>query len=169
MKNLRQRAGLLATAFLIFSSMIIVTSCKKDKKDPDPEPTPAPAPVPETNTQKLTGKNFKLTALTVNPAFFGITDIYAQMSDCDKDDIYRFEVGGVYKEDEGGTKCNSNDPQTVTGTWTWNTNETVLTTITGTDNIANTIVINDGTTLKTTVTENDGTTNYVFTSTYVKQ
>jgi len=158
-------------SFLLLGS-VLLTNCKKDEKDP--EPTPAPAPVVLTNTQKLTGKNFKLTALTVNPGIdIGIaviTDIYAQLEACSKDDIMTFNTNGTFTDDEGGSKCDPADPQTTTGTWVWNTNETVLTiTETGSTPTSITIVTNDGTTLKGTMTEVDAGVTYVYTITYTKQ
>jgi hypothetical protein len=163
---------ILSTAgfsFLLLSS-VLLTNCKKDEKEPEP----TPAPVVLTNTQKLTGKNFKMTALTVNPGinigFAVLTDLYAQFEACDKDDLLTFNTNGTYADDEGGSKCDPADPQTTTGTWVWSTNETVLTiTETGSTPSSITIVTNDGTTLKGTYSEVIDSITYVFTVTYTKQ
>lgn len=154
----------LGLAFV--GSSLFFTDCKKKDKDPEPEPTPAPAP---TNTEKLTGKNFKLTAATVEPALGGYTDLYQQMDDCEKDNLLRFDTPNVYKEDEGATKCATNDPQTTTGTWVWNTDETILTTTSGSENTSFSVLTNDGSTLKVKYTEKVGSTNYAVTFTYAKQ
>ena len=110
-----------------------------------------------------------MTAFTVDPAIFGVTDLYAQFDDCSKDDLIRFDAPNIYKEDEGATKCDPMDNQTTTGSWTWNTTETILTITTGTDVTSYNVVTNDGTNLKVTSKESDGTINYVFTSTFIKQ
>ncbi len=95
-------------------------SCKKDDNKPD-------------RLDLLVEKNWRLTALTIDPSidWFGngtlVTNIYAQLNNCDRDDLYIFERNGVYKLDEGPTKCSPNDPQTITGTWTFNPDKTVIT------------------------------------------
>jgi len=167
MKNTKITTFCLGLAIL--GSTLAFTSCKKDKKDPEPEPEP----VVLTNTQKLSNKNFKLTAATIDPGVpvggATITDWYAQMDDCQKDDLLMFSDNGTYKDDEGATKCNTSDPQTTTGTWVWNTNETIITVTTGTTVISFDVLTNDGTTLKVKLTEKIGNTNYVLTETFVKQ
>ena len=89
--------------------------------------TPAPS-----KTDMLTNKNWIATAITVSPALpVGgtlVTDYYAQLQSCSKDDFIRFETPNTYKEDEGNVKCNTADPQTVLGTWTFNGDQTVITT-----------------------------------------
>ncbi|PBQ30404.1 hypothetical protein CNR22_01035 [Sphingobacteriaceae bacterium] len=157
----------LCLGLAVVGSSLFFTNCKKDEKDPEPEPTPTP--VVQTNTEKLTGKNYKMTAATVEPAIFGITDFYGQMTDCEKDDLVRFDTPNIYKDDEGPTKCNTNDPQTTSGTWVWNTDETILTITSGSENTSYNVLQNDGTTLKVKYTENINGTNYALTATYVKQ
>lgn len=163
---------IIATAGLSFLLLCsgLLTNCKKDAtSDPEPEP------VPLTNTQKLTGKNFKLVAMTINPGIntgtVTITDWYSQMDACEKDDLITFNSNGTYTQDEGVSKCNAADPQTTTGTWVWNSTETIITmTETGsTTPSSSNVLTNDGTNLKITSTENIGGTNYVITMTFVKQ
>lgn len=140
-----------------------------DKKD-DPAPT-TPAPEP-TKTELLTGKNWKLTAMTSDPAInWGtggamVTDLYAQMSACDKDDISVFNVNNTYTDDEGATKCDPADPQTTSGTWVFNTTQTIIT-LDGTDSYN--IEALSSSSLKINQVYNDGTTNYTFTMTFTKQ
>ena len=78
---------------LIFAlSVFTFSSCKKKEDEPVIEPTPPPP----TKTELLTGKNWRLTAFTCDPPydFFGtgtpISNVYAQYSPCDKDDILLF-------------------------------------------------------------------------------
>jgi|GEM_PF-6031391 len=71
-------------AFVAMLSLLAtfnMTSCKDDDVQPD-------------QTQLLTGGNWKLTAFTSDPAFewFGtpVTNIYAQLPACIKDDLTTF-------------------------------------------------------------------------------
>ena len=110
MKNYLKTFGLLSLVLIIGLS-----ACKKD------ESTPA-TPASKTPTEYLTAGFWKTTAMTIDPGinFNGtvITDFYAQMPACSKDDITRFNTNGTITDDEGATKCDANDPQTTNdGTW----------------------------------------------------
>ena len=99
--------------------LLLASGCKKD----DDEATPD-------KTKLLTGGSWQLTAMTADPAidWFGtpVTNVYAQLPACIKDDLTIFKTNGTVNYDEGPSKCNPNDPQTTTGTWAFNTNETIL-------------------------------------------
>ena len=145
---------------------LTITSCQKETET-------APAPTPSlTKTQLLTSKNWKMTAYTSNPAIDWnnngtmVTDVYTQIPDCHKDDINKFNTNGVGIFDEGATKCDAADPQTTSGTWIFNTNETIITID---DFYSYTIETLNATTLKMSSVYNDGTTNYTLTVTYTKQ
>ena len=149
--------------------VLTVTSCKKDKKD---EPTPVAATV-ETKTQLLTGKNWKLTAATSDPAFDWdgsgtmVTNIYAQMASCEKDDLLFFNTNGTLKFDEGATKCDPTDPQSTSDdTWSFNSTETIITVSSGDD--MNLVSLNS-TTLKVSSVLVEGGINYTITYTFTKQ
>jgi len=134
---------------------LIVSSCKKED---DPS-----------NTEKLTGKVWKMTALTVDPAINSggtfITDLYAQTADCVKNNTSTFNADKTYLEDEGATKCNPLVPQTTSGTWAFNSDETVLTQ----DNTDSyTVLRNDGNVLKLSFTEVDAGITYTYTATFGK-
>jgi hypothetical protein len=98
----------------------IIFSCEKEKD--------------LTKTEIITQKPWKLTAKTINPAIdypgIGIiSDFFALYNDCSKDDIWVFKSTGSYTMEEGATKCNTTDPTVWDmGTWTFNSDETVLTT-----------------------------------------
>ena len=99
--------------------VLAMASCKKD----DPS-----------TTQLLTDPDgWILVAMTVDPPIVdpitgtSITDFYAQMDACDKDDITIFQDNGTYITDEGATKCDPNDPQTQTGTWVLSADEKTIT------------------------------------------
>lgn len=98
---------------LCLGSSFVFTSCKKDS---DP-----------TKKEMLVGKNWVMTALTIDPALpvYG-SNMYNQMEACAKDDITKFASDGKATFDEGATKCNVSDPQTTTGSWALNTTETIL-------------------------------------------
>ena len=86
--------GLLAT--------LSMTSCEKDKDKPD-------------NTEVLTGGPWKITALTSDPAFdwFGtpVTNIYAQLPACLKDDNTVFKTNGTVNFDEGPANVSQATPK----------------------------------------------------------
>jgi hypothetical protein len=142
-----------------------------DKKD-DPAPTPTPTPEP-TKTEYLVAKNWKITAYTSNPAIDWdgsgtmVTDVYAQMQACEKDNLYIFNANGTSTDDEGATKCSASDPQTSSaGPWAFNTTQTVIT-WDGTDYIIEALGAN---TLRVREEYNPGTgVNYTFTITLTKQ
>lgn len=122
------------TSLLMIGLLVLVAfSCKKDS---------------ESKTDKLTGKWWINTAMTIDPAIniggTPITDLWGQVPACSKDDIQKFESNGVYTFDEGTTKCSTNDPQTTTGTWSFNSDETVVSVTTtganGTETYSYTIV-----------------------------
>ncbi len=98
----------------------LVFSCEKEKD--------------LTKTDIITQKPWKLTAHTISPPFeypgFGvISDFFALYYDCSRDDIWVFKSNGSYTMEEGATKCNPTDPTVWDmGTWTFNSDETVLTT-----------------------------------------
>lgn len=166
MKNSIKSIGLsFAMFFSLVSCMSMLTvSCKKD--------SPAPAP---TKTQLLTGKNWKVTALTVDPArpytAFGpdVTDWYSQMESCQQDNLYKFNTDGTAIKDEGPTKCDVDDPQTISGTWVFNTDQTIVTETFNSVSISYTIVELTSTKLKATYVDASGGTNYTYTITLMAQ
>lgn len=113
MKSITFTALVAMVGLLAFS----MTSCKKDKDE-------------ATKTELLTGGNWQLTTLSSDPAFdwFGtpVTNIYAQLPACVKDDLTVFKTNGTVNFDEGPSKCNTNDPQTTSGTWALSTDEKIL-------------------------------------------
>lgn len=99
--------------------VLAVASCKKD----DP-----------TTTELLTDADgWIFVSATIDPPLIdpvsgtSITDFYAQLDACEKDDISFFKENGTYIIDEGATKCDPNDPQTVTGSWTLSADEKIIT------------------------------------------
>jgi hypothetical protein len=150
-------------------AFLTISSCKKE----DEKTTPA-----KTKTELLTSKPWKSTALTINPGLsIGgtiITDFFAQLPSCSKDDTDKYNAGGTGVNDEGATKCDPTDPQSTPFTWVFNPSETILTRGGESQNI----IQLDETTLKVT-TVVDGKEfediggipglNYTITSTYSNQ
>jgi hypothetical protein len=173
MKTFKKFAGIMLVA-LSLTSTILLTNCKKEEKEPEPTPAPAPAPAPaQTNTQKITGKAWKMTAMTVDPGMPSngtiVTDLFPQVDACDKDDLTTLKADGTFTEDQGSHKCVATDPQVSSGTWVWNSNETIITMTQGGVSSNIEIVSNDGSTLKYKFTETYGGLNYVVTVTAQKQ
>jgi hypothetical protein len=96
----------IITAIILFSSLFI--TCKKSSHV-------------KTRTELLTQKTWKFSSATVNGM-----DASSNLQACQKDNIYTFVSAGTGNVDEGPSKCNSGDPQTISFTWNFTTNETVL-------------------------------------------
>jgi hypothetical protein len=89
--------------------ILFMSSCKKT------------AETEEDQTAMLMNKDWKVVASIVNPAYYGVTDLYAVSPSCWKDNTSRFNPNNVFIAEEGPTKCNASDPQTTVGTWSYNT------------------------------------------------
>ena len=120
----------------------------------------------------LTNRNWVLTAQRISPSISlgggTITDLYAQLSACSKDDFIRFETPNVLKIDEGPTKCNSSDPQTQTGTWNFNGSQSVITVVLQGQSQDLAVVNLTDTSLIFTTTQTAGGITYTVTNTYRK-
>jgi hypothetical protein len=103
--------------FLIAIVALAMGSCKKDK----------------TVSELLTTGSWKFTVITIDPGIdldgsgSLVTDLFAQLDACDKDDLTIFKSGGISNYDEGAVKCDSSSPQTTTGTWVLSADEKTLT------------------------------------------
>ncbi len=95
----------------------ILTGCKKDNNA-----------VAKTKTQLLTEGTWSLTALVSDMDANGTyeTNNYAGYSACFKDNFHTFRINGELEVNEGPTKCNPADPQTVIKHWQLTNNETTL-------------------------------------------
>ena len=97
------------------------------------ESDPQPTTIKKTATELLTGKNWKLRAATVDPAYdyYGmqrtITNIYAYMPQCSRDNLERYEVPNRFIVDEGADVCGAGSYQ-FRGPFQWEfgNNEMVL-------------------------------------------
>ena len=133
-------------------SIFTITACKKSSEQP--------ADV----ASLLMNKNWKISALTVSPAYMGTTDIFASWPSCEKDNFYQFKASNVFLTDEGSTKCYASDPQISTSTWTYDVSTKHL--IIDTD-ILTITEIND-TAFKATETQTISGVVYTYTYAFVK-
>ncbi len=105
----------LIVGFLVISGF----GCKKS----DSTTTP-----PKSKTVLLTQSIWKLQSVSVdlNKDGTGDADATSYFQSCDLDNTYNFKTDGTGIMDEGATICDSADPQTQPFTWTFTTNETIL-------------------------------------------
>jgi len=111
----------LASVMAILSIALASTSCELFDKDDDDDKDGVKA--------KIVG-TWQLKSLNCDPAidWFGttVTNVYAQLPACVKDDLVIIQGNNTYLEDEGNSKCQGSDPQTVSGTWALNPAQTIL-------------------------------------------
>ena len=133
----------------LLSLTLIATACKKSK-----DSTPI-------TKETITG-TYKMTAakLTVS-GVPGSHDAFADMSDCQKDDLYKLNADYTFDYVDAGTICNpAGDFSDV---WSLSGNQLTLYGTTGT------ITKFDGSILEVTVTTTDQGTTYTSTTTFQKQ
>ncbi len=148
---------------LLVAFMLSVAGCKK--KD-----------ATKTKMDLITAHSWVTTAVTIDPSMpivdngniIGyITDLWAQTPDCLKDDFRTYKSDLTVVSDEGANKCNPSDPQNTTGTWLFNSDQTIVTeTIDGSTTSYDILQLDDNTYI-VKVIENIGGTNYTLTVTNV--
>lgn len=180
------RASFHSALLLLFSALLLTTGCSKDKDDNASSSSTGGGGIVipgggnngggnnnggnQTAVQLLCDKNYKMTAATISPAFMGTTDYYSLLPSCAKDDIIRFQQNGTVTIDEGPEKCDPNDPQTSTGSWSLTQNNTTLVITEGGENVSFEVVTLDGTILKLRWQEQDNQGQvYTITATWTKQ
>jgi hypothetical protein len=108
---------------LIFFSLLVLIlpfSCKDDDSP--------------SKKELLTSHCWVMTAATVDPSVIYqgavITDVYAVLPLCNRDNVACILENGNIYVDEGASKCNPDDPQTNnSGKWWFNSDETVILTV----------------------------------------
>lgn len=111
--------------YSIILLIFIANSCKK-KDDVKKEEKP-------TTKDLLVNKKWYTTAVTISPAYMGITDMFKDLVPCQKDDSFTYKENGIKEIDNGALKCNQNDPQINNKTeWTINGNQLIHKYINGT-------------------------------------
>ncbi len=108
---------------VILFLIVLFGSCSKSA---DPAPT---------KEQLLSqSKGWIATAVFVEPAVFGTNDFYSILEKCIQDDIVFFTSAGLYRKEEGATKCRPTDPVVWDeGTWTFNADKSIITETSSTD------------------------------------
>ena len=93
--------------FLLVVTMLVFAGCQKDDDPPS-------------NSELIVGKNWTITNYLVSENSSPPFDLFTTpgITNCTKDDIYKFSTDGKYIIDEGATRCYQNDPQIYQeGTW----------------------------------------------------
>jgi hypothetical protein len=106
-----------------FSSLMLLlflfSACEKEEKA-------------QSKMDLLTSGQWKITTYTLTPPFDingdGIPDSdgLAVREACRRDNLFIFSRNGTLTIDEGGTKCDPNDPQQEISTWSFQNNETEI-------------------------------------------
>ena len=99
---------LILATVLCFATLFF-TNCNKNDNPPP------------SNTDHITRSPWKF-----DKAMSGGADISGFVNACYKDNIITFLANGNGTLDEGTTKCNSSDPQSVNFTWNFTNNGTTL-------------------------------------------
>ena len=112
----------MRTKFFILAIFTFVfVGCDKDDSSSPGTTTPS-------NTTILTQQSWTFNNAGLDPNKDGTidTDVSSQVPACLKDNSVTFASNGNGTVDEGGTKCNTTDPQTVPFTWSFASNETMI-------------------------------------------
>ena len=80
----------------------------------------------KTKMELLTTGSWKAVSIELDPPFFGVSDLLSTNDECEKDDLLFFNSDLTGSQDEGATKCDENDPQSMPFTWAFSDSETKL-------------------------------------------
>lgn len=110
---------------LTVALLLSFTACKKDNDN-------TPKPSSPTTKDLLTERNWQMQSLNINPAveteIGPISDLFALLPGCAKDDMMRLEKDGSFKGNDNGTTCDEGEPEvTNNGTWTLSSDNKKLT------------------------------------------
>ncbi len=150
---------IVATALFCFIGFGFTACTKTDD-------TPQSA---QTRAELLLGR-WSISGMMYSPAYDqngdGITenDAFPVLRPCEKDNIVTFKPNGIQEYDEGPSKCNPTDPQSVPGTWGLNNNDTFL----AIDADLWTIIVLNTTTLKISLAFVEAGITYTVTITYTR-
>ena len=154
------------TLCALLATTLSLSSCETNKDKEEAKPA--------TKTEMLTDKEWVLSGLTTNPARTmngkQVTDLFPYVKDCTLDDVLSFAKPNVYHFEEGAIKCSTADPQSLTGTWAFQEDETILaTTFPGYSGNTYNIVSLDNNTLKLKAITMVNGSKYTQTFTYTKK
>ena len=118
----------------IYLCMILTTlfvACEKENQE-----------VPKSTRELLVEKKWYQTAILVNPAFMGMTNLYDSLIPCQKDDIFTYRNNGNYEIDNGILKCYASNPQIDSATtWKLQDNKLITTLDIGSQILRDTLTI----------------------------
>lgn len=106
MKNVFTSFSQLMSLIVTLLIPALLTSCIKNKNEAD---------IVADKTNILTTGIWRFTGYKYTSASSDIT--YADLPDCRKDDLRSFKNDRTGQIDEGPSKCNNSDPQSVTCHW----------------------------------------------------
>lgn len=131
----------LSILLLFLIPTLLISSCKEDD---DSDDLPKSSSTSLSAKQKMTNKNFKY--VEYNYSIDGVTfSTLNDFQDCQKDDITTFLDDGTYTYDDNTNRCSTSSPKVITANWSLIDDDTKLV-LEGES--PQTILINDGTTLK---------------------
>lgn len=112
-----------ALSFVVLASVLVLGSCQKDDSTNN---------TPKTKTELLTSASWKYNDAKIDTDNNGTGDIALPagfIEPCQTDNVITFSTGaggGTGTVDEGPTKCDNTDPQSIPFTWSFTSNETMI-------------------------------------------
>lgn len=107
--------------FTILSSLLFLGSCQKEGSSNNT--------TPKTKTELVSSSTWKYNDAKIDSDNNGTGDLALPagvVEACQTDNTIVFTKTGTGTIDEGPTKCDPLDPQTIPFTWTFSSNETVI-------------------------------------------
>jgi len=95
----------LPLLFLALAAMF--TGCSKDSETVKPTD----------NAGLLKAKQWTITSFIVKEGNDPEENVYSSLDACFKDNVYKFQTNSKFVYEEGATRCDSGDPQTLEGNW----------------------------------------------------
>lgn len=104
--------------FALVFSITIFSGCQKDESTSN---------TPKTKTELITSKAWKYNDAKIDTDNNGTGDLALPagfVESCQTDNTITFTTNGSGSIDEGATKCDAGDPQSIPFTWSFTNNET---------------------------------------------
>jgi hypothetical protein len=98
--NKRKNTNMKKAIYLCVILTMLFVACKKESQE-----------APKSTRELLVEKKWYQTAILINPALMGMTNMYDSLIPCQKDDIFTYRNTGKMEIDNGILKCNTGDPQ----------------------------------------------------------
>ena len=135
-------------AVLLFATSLVVVSCDKEEDEI--------VPTPPSQTDLLTANSWTLVDIKIQPLQISIWD---SVPACEKDDVIKFNIGGIGDWDNGTDWCDEDSVQMENFAWGWS--NATQTEITIPDDSSDTVLKDIQLTATTmsannTITENNG-------------